>query len=402
MRITYGGVDLCFEPPNRDLADLFDQFQPHDWFEYSEHPYLDKGSSLDGYNWRPIPKLKLNQLYLPNGASRFGCGFFLATFPDLERIERLTQTTVSGTMTRRASQRLRVEDDFGNLIFEGEFWCLQNRALYPGTSPGFFPDIRLNSLWVLPLVDARYWWQFRSVDNEGIENSWPQTFENLFDINASDFPILDADYGPPNLDDIKARKTSNYGLLFDALASELNLRVVYDHFDRKPVLKKADSDPFPDSYEYNDFGSAGFHVIPSGIKLYYRNEIDGDLQDGYYQIDKDFRTFGNERYARITNDTRDNVPYFPSIVRTETDGVDNDAAIQSHATIFAKEWFDWRVAPFDLTYNRLLPEKEILTGWNDYILYSFGTRFEDANIEHRELSQEPEPDKGKFISAYTY
>ncbi|MGH7744878.1 MAG: hypothetical protein ACREQ5_08730, partial [Candidatus Dormibacteria bacterium] len=100
-------------------------------------------------NYPPAPKMRLNTLWWPTGAARWGRFYGLI---DGNSLEELTSS-----MPVPKPLALVINDPTNDTeIIAERMWMLQPRKLNPIEAVADTPYV---DLWLLPLVDDRYYWQ---------------------------------------------------------------------------------------------------------------------------------------------------------------------------------------------------------------------------------------------------
>lgn len=168
--ISYGGISLLYETDEVNQwmhryqrpEELFHLAPPHRTpsINYPRHPHLDEG---------PV----INSLYWPTGASRWGSFYGLASAHAVLTIREVA----------------RVNNGYADLVIGGltfkYMYLLPPRPIaapmavvdpIPGRLPGFVSD-----LWLIPLVDMRYSWQYVHSGDFAVTSgmSWTTFFGNL-------------------------------------------------------------------------------------------------------------------------------------------------------------------------------------------------------------------------------
>lgn len=218
MPIRFCGVDLCVDDPEGVVQDFLDQhLSVSDLVDIAALPVYSHTSRPEGM---PIPnytrreKVRLNSLYWPTGATRWGVGHFLATTRQKEEILKelnwrtSASTTLSDAIPARTGRlELGEPGDKGARIFTRMF-MLPPRPITPrnvvesvryrqgyysqngldregNPPPGMsghekvMQTSAIDGLWLLPLVDVRYWWQFYAVPEHWVADNWENTIDFL-------------------------------------------------------------------------------------------------------------------------------------------------------------------------------------------------------------------------------
>lgn len=233
--ISYAGIPLLLEDSDGRLQRWLDEYCSIDdmrpWSEsasrVSSRPNSISGLKL-GRNL-PIPNYaeplrpKLSTLYWPTGAARWSHGFFLASTTQLAAI--LNYVGNSNTAAPL------VMDD-GTTSLTTQMYLLPPRLV---TAAPLMAQSD-QALYILPLVDARYYWQFVNSDNFYASfdttdtpsiTDWDQAYDALetalgitisHSAVASDYHTLDPDEF--------LRRYENAAVLLDAVAHSVGHRIV--------------------------------------------------------------------------------------------------------------------------------------------------------------------------------
>ena len=246
--IRFAGVDLLLDDPGGRIAAWLDRYLPLDDLRlFGPHQaagspmWQAKGAScshlgIPTVNYPPPPRMRLNVLTCPTGATRWTWGLFLTDDAGIEAI--LAKMAESGAGYDRGKLILsdsafaeEVPDQVGfhfdpdeRVALVTELRMLQPRpisALWDTGSPT--PASRL---WILPLVDDRYYWQFAGGDL-GDTSSFDALVGSLADVlNIDTPPTVDSSgFGTPDQTEV-SRNYQNAAVLLDAVAFSLGCRVV--------------------------------------------------------------------------------------------------------------------------------------------------------------------------------
>jgi hypothetical protein len=172
MGITYAGTDLLYPDPEGTLQRWLDDYLPleevarHWGLWPCTHHQQDGGMGLpkttlnERYkvpfpqvNWPPPPKPRLNSVYRPTGLTRWGMGWFVVDTARLLQIEAYLAGSPSEILTITEDHTGRAEEGQRSESFR--MWMLPPLPL-TATRPAAGTD--RSDLWLLLLVDVRYWW----------------------------------------------------------------------------------------------------------------------------------------------------------------------------------------------------------------------------------------------------
>lgn len=203
-----------------------------------KHPH----AALPIPNYAPPQVPKLNTLYWPTGALRWAYGLFLVTEQDLDAIRQYVGGEIiddprnTESLWRKVKPAVLTMDsgDLGTAIETPMYALPAHRISGAGNDS--------ERLWLLPLVDERYFWQFSRLDaielsdqqEDQPELTWTELWgycrDALFKFSESlgswNSPGTITEYQKPDI-----REFSKYGnnaaLVLEALAQCLGGRVVH-------------------------------------------------------------------------------------------------------------------------------------------------------------------------------
>lgn len=118
---------------------------------------VNRGNKTIIHNYANMPSPRINQLIIPTGATRWSYCLLLADDDLKEQIYHACDDGES-QMNLIFSTPVGDEDEEKNTI-RLTVWCLPPRRVSPDTT-----DEEVVNLWIIPVVDDRYWWQYRHVD----------------------------------------------------------------------------------------------------------------------------------------------------------------------------------------------------------------------------------------------
>ena len=376
--------------------------------------------------WTPRPRLQLNQLYWPNGASRHAIGHFIIAAQDATRLfDAITDAEfpdggVTNTELFNAYPSwLSVEDvttefdDDGNFVDETidtyhAYWYVFPIAFRPIGSSG--------EMYAMTLVDDR--WMIRHVfagqDNQQgsnyliralVQNGTSYVWDKLTDIAGVDFDVdlLDNDLG--------TGRPASSAFMVDALADSHLKRWVYSpyggvaveaHDPSLALTRLAENDvanldlisggelpslfTYPKSLMFDCCGKRGedptqwssfngvedqrvFRVLvqDSGTTFSSPGNSIGDYGTSYTIVD-------GGRYGWRVESSFDAY------------GISYDVEYRSTAVAIAEAMFarmrQWTAKQYDYTFSGLVKWK--MTGFDDYVIWSFGTQYWERNADSQQ------------------
>lgn len=331
------------------------------------------GPSLPIPNWPPRPRLRLNQLYWPTGATRWALGIFLV---DAETVDKLS----GGAGSARTFKMYDGVQD----AFEAEMYALPPRPITVEVN-----ETEEARLYLLPLVDVRYYWQFQHAESITLDDESDWTLSGDLDIASKFDAIEESDvedaYGIPDADEM-ARDYENAAAILDAVAWSTGRRVVRWPDGTIKMESPADAEeqldanieeltpwfeiaggeftPGPVPAEvWVAFPKLVDH-IPVSTKLYkVAKTPTGDAAE-IPTVDGTHHTVHSTAWARI--DLVADIDSTPA----------NDSFLDALAAQLAEDYYAWRTRVFDRTFQGVKAWQP--TGFDDHTLYTFGAEVDPA------------------------
>lgn len=229
MGISLGGVELLQPDPAGRVQAWFDEWLPMsdssqicDWptpgdCYGGEQPYYP-GQPVPAPNWSRPPRPRLNSWYRPTGASRWAFGFFLC---DYARLQTLPIGGAAYPIT------LTLEGPNGKRRSWGKCYILPPHPVSASVTDSA-------GLWVVPVVDERWWWQFATGFETPIDGTAPtfQSWTALFSSIGSGLGItltpdtIPAVYLYPNSFFLAGTSPNNIAAVADAAAYSVGQRII--------------------------------------------------------------------------------------------------------------------------------------------------------------------------------
>lgn len=275
-QFTYAELPLV--SPSQELLDWIGknyEFAPDDYFRTQTQGYLD---NLDiyfkNYSENFLSKTKLNTLYWPVNASRFAIAFLITTSESLERLPGYDSFGQNNPDDLKGGIRSSVYGKYPNdsvygykphkltasntsAPFSAKMWMLPPKPItqlpcFPVNSTqqnmGRFPFPHLESLWLLPLVDDRYWWWWHNTGEFklGACSSWQELFYTIFtnmgyNLDQVIVDDIDLEYLFPNELFRKQSFNIRVPLLLDMLAHSCNMRIFTNYDGTVRVMSAKNS-----------------------------------------------------------------------------------------------------------------------------------------------------------------
>ncbi len=184
-------------------------------------PEAEKGIGIPILNYPQPPRQKLNSLFWPTGAGRWSRGLFLADDDIKKRIVAAAHSYSSASLELKWGDSDNTKTALSTRVYLLEPRPLSGIVLNKQTAGS-------ETLWLLPVVDVRYWWQYAPVDLEVSEgDSWASVIASIGSAlgeSISAGPVGTRFKNPSPVD--LTRRWDNAAVLLDAVAWSIGKRVV--------------------------------------------------------------------------------------------------------------------------------------------------------------------------------
>ncbi|MCE9555657.1 MAG: hypothetical protein K8T91_20095 [Planctomycetes bacterium] len=361
MGISFAGQDVLLDA--EETATYFDDAFPRDW--HGEHsPPLLEWPSIP-YAWPPhLPtQLHVGDLYWPTGAMRWACCYLLANTTMKDAIIAGLSADGSGTLV------------LGDVTpIEATMYLLPPRRL---ASAG--------ELWLLPLVDQRYWWQYATTASAVVVTQGTTTWANVISALQTQLSIaslttstIPAPYLFPDTETI-TRYQGNPAALLDAVAASIGMHVVVG-LDGRVAIQSADDglDVLTANRRktYTLTAGGAFDMtarnIPSAVSVAFRqrnfntNQIQGIASyskpatgvPASVELTGPVKMIRSACYADVTTAGFGNTP-------------DNNTALEALAGQIAADYYNGLTEQYEYKFNSMIDWAPCF--YDDYQIYSFGT-----------------------------
>lgn len=316
-------------------------------------------------NYPDPPRPKLNSLYWPTGASRWARGYFLSTTGDKNQI-------VDSGYANHFTGQLTMTDETNSLAVTCQVHVLPPRPLPPGlltTQEGY------SGLWLIPVVDDRYFWQYRNTGNLVVTNS--STWSDLYSALGTALGVtitadtVSANYFRPDIQEL-TRRYENAAVLLDAVAHSCGHRIVRKLDGTVHAINAASSLTLFNTNS-GDFESAGANLgagfnygKPASVAVtfpkYRQCQVDpnGDLLllAGAESVGGQFeavKTVHSTAFADFSNKNTD---------------ADNLTDCQTLANQITSDYIAWLSTQYDIAFASL--KSWSLSGYDDHVEWCFG------------------------------
>lgn len=335
----------------------------------------NKGLGLPVVNWPAPPPPRINTLYWPTGATRWAMGWFLATRKTRDKI--LSKIKPSSQTSGVNKAALGMGDDLDNTtdtaVNSIDMYLLPPRPISWTGRNGDDSD-----LWLIPLVDERYYWQFVNVGDISVTTSttWANLFTTLGTALGATITVqgaVDSEYLKPDPIDF-SRRYDNAALLLDAAAWSIGRRLVRRISGEIYVQGRSTADT----------------VLSDNLEKKWRQLAGGDFSDmGTDQPQKLLMTFRKIKQYLLRSDNKlytveKDAPSGTKFIEGKrltihcaayadyntSDALQNGTALGDLATKFSADYYGWAAKDYDCTFAGVADWKP--SAYDDAILWAFG------------------------------
>jgi hypothetical protein len=405
----FNGVALLYDC-QRQAQRFLDRFLPleqlvvpagnpaHD--DWQGNTYGQGRAGLPRPNYPPAPPPRINTLWWPTGAVRWARGWFLCDQAGMEELTDFNNVDSCWADGYAVAKTLKVSTPG---VTEADPWTLEAEMflLRPlrVTATG---DAVFGDLWLLPLVDARYWWQFRDCgDLESHLGSWASLVAALgTQIGVTiTHSTIDPNYMIPDQVEL-ARHHDNAAVVLDAVAHSVGRRLVVDydgavrlaeHGADKTVVKDNRTETTTGDTKYMSLQAGNSDKLdppaafpwPDQLKLAFQQ---AELQSGVEEPEGTFWTSIYTSYdAADTLEVDDlvtvehtsktlhcsawaiyDVPNFAS-------DPDNANELDDLCEQYATDYYGWLRYQYDYSWPGV--QHWDPTGYDDHVLFELGTEY---------------------------
>jgi len=251
--MTYDNMPLIL--PNKELKEYARNvhlFSPTDYFSANYISSLNYSDVSSNPEYSKYSELELGQLYWPVGARRYAAGFFLVTSENLEKMPKFDvsgnsdsgdefggiRANVNHPQNGYSSKYLYIRTNQNEAKFK--MWMLPPRPL--------FNSYKKKSLWVLPLVDDRYWWWYHTTETFKLKSctTWEDLYKNIlkglgYSTQAITVDSIDQKYLFPNKLFLSSNQETRLPILLEAIGRSTNTKLILKHDASVHVMNASNS-----------------------------------------------------------------------------------------------------------------------------------------------------------------
>ena len=394
MAISFADIPLLLEDPEGQVQDWLEKnLSIDDLRMFGVEPTArtctrnqPRSSALSHvglplHNWPTPPRPKINTLWWPcTGASRWAIGYFFADTDTINKIYDATDENNKGTLVLSVTL-----GDGTKQTVSGEMYSLAPRKL---------SSMNTNGLWLLPLVDQRYFWQFRDVwqlkvkfEDKSDKDTWT-TWSDVIGAITTELGIS-VTYSEPSSayqypDPVElTRQYENIAVLLDAVAECVGCRVVA-YGENISLMNASDSaDALTTNFaNENNKPLAGGEspdlegLLPEQVQVVFPKVVN-------WFFDKDGEVYVVEKAGSYYTDGT-NMPTGTSKTFFDAAGAnylakddaapDNASDLDALADQIATDYYGWLKHVYDATCIGLVQDWTA-NGFDDYVWYHIGYQY---------------------------
>lgn len=336
-----------------------ENINPHDVIEFDQTFYHNSLDHIPAPGFSELPKIKIGKLHWPSDASRFAVGYFLADDDDMAVIGPLAfgnsgPLPITLVMDERANA-----SDTTLAAISTTVYLLPPRPLAQ-TNAG-------NGLWLLTVVDQRYFWWYKSGDVV-TASSYTTLITNINSILGATMSTsaYSGDFDPPS-NRFNSRRQPLPQLL-DAAARAAGMRVSAQLDGSIDVNTYADDlvinsanlaliDPKGDASKgafiplaggvMNADGIKVNQFVPSSVDVVFSVTYDGVYNVIPYVINQTLTGLALSNFSGVTGFTGTKI-LMGDLTAVYVKGVlQNSAALTAYAVAAASAWYQYQLSTVD-------------------------------------------------------
>lgn len=409
--ITYADQPCLLEDPDGKLRAWFERYW--DWDDLrvtgatpsaclqnriGGRRDIDNSVGMPVVNWPEPPRLRINTLYWPSGATRWSICLLLVDGAHLD--------TMLGNLSYNGSATLRLDDGVTShgdpASSAGEAPTYFDATMYPLRPMRIsYAPTAAEELWLLPVVDQRYFWQFRNVGDVEVENYTIPSWTDLWDYlrpyvtaTGGTFTVDTVSSSYPYPDKVElSRYYENLGVFLDAVAWSIGMRVVADLDGSISLLRYSSSDTrltanLPSSGGASENSLVGGYGdkwlrYPAAIDFVFRrhNGVSISRESGVWRKQVTLAEIDATLYSQPgTKKTFHCAAGARFEARPAVSTPDNLTDLTAYAMAAAEDYYRYLPTPYDVTLPGLAEWEP--TGYDDYVLWYVGHRYDDQPTDN--------------------
>jgi len=161
-------INMLMQDPEGRVDDMIDRYHTQSLSRITcqnAAVNVNRGNGTIIHNYEPLPTPKINQLVVPTGSTRWSYCLLLADDEIKKKVYAASDNGATGLNLIYGTPITGREEKQHSITLT--VYTLPPRRVSHGdgkdaapTTNGDATDDGINKLWIIPVVDARYWWQF--------------------------------------------------------------------------------------------------------------------------------------------------------------------------------------------------------------------------------------------------
>ncbi len=355
--ISLAGRALRFQ--DAKIADRLERFhRPDEFVDFDWQQWSHSLGHLPPPVTPMLPPVRIGQFTWPaTDAARFAVGYYLATNDDLDAIR------AEDAITDEGPQPINLVIDDGETSLTVEVYLLPPRPLAKITGH--------TSLWLLTVVDIRYFWWYRSAAITA-SGDWNALFSSIATALGATIAAdtIDADYQSPS-DRFTVHRQPLPQLLDAAcrmcgsrFVAKLDGTFAIQSYATAKTAQDLELAKIPDEYiplaggERDEEDMARF--VPEHFRVFFSQTIDGEYQNEPYEVTPAFSVSPGDPFETVTGFDGTKVFIADLTAEFDTGGggypdPENLADLQAYADILCDDWFHWHLGDMDEVFRGVVP-----------------------------------------------
>jgi hypothetical protein len=378
VTLTYAGKPLLFPDADARLQEWLDRYCPFEDLLPAATPAMHTDGrgrpqghwphaiGLPRFNWqlRP-PRWRLNSLWWPTGASRFALGLFVVDEATADYLFSFTS-------------------QFKTLQIDSLEVSMAQLPMLPISSE--FTD---NCAYLLPLVDARYFWQWSKIDPLTLnsQSSWADVRSAIttglgIAVTAA---APDAAYPAPDWSEW-TRQAENAALALDAYAATVGQRFVakldgtYHLQNWEDVVEVAFANHASVETIVGDQVFSRNAGVPGQVTIAFPRRQGGIAQQNG-AVELITKSAGDYHFVTANPGRAVIHTTFQADFSSRSSGADNATAMNDLAGAIAADFYGWRRAQYGVTAAGILNSNNWnVTGYDDALWFFYGTQLPSGDM----------------------
>ena len=163
-------INMLMQDPEGRVDDMIDRYHTQSLSRITcqnAAVVVNRGNGTIIHNYEPLPTPKINQLVVPTGSTRWSYCLLLADDEIKKKVYEASDNGAVGLNLIYGTPITGREEKQHSITLT--VYTLPPRRVSHGDGKDVVPDANqdavdgeeaVNKLWIIPVVDARYWWQF--------------------------------------------------------------------------------------------------------------------------------------------------------------------------------------------------------------------------------------------------